>query len=303
MYQAEERVELASVRTVARVLNDTFELIRLDFRLFLRALAAIALVPAGIGSALFSYGYYLVMSPVIMGNSNAFGAPVPGFDVAVGGYLILAGILLWIGYSLLILTVHELVAMHGRMTREEMKEVRVREIWDRVRPRIWSMLGSTIVWMIGLSLFAFVILIPIVGIFAFYALVVFILFYFTLRIYDGRGLLQSFIVSANLVGGAWAKTVGLVILLSIVSVALTGVFIFPAILAGILNGFGVFDIEGFLDSNAGPLIGILYFLVYGLGSFLFTSVSIVAVILHFFSRIEQKERRSLMEEVETIGAA
>ncbi len=299
-----EKVELYRSRTIAQVLNDTFSLIRLDFRLYLRSLFAISFAPMAVGLTTIGYGYIRLFSA--LAGINMMGDP-SGFFSGIGmgsfGILFFLGILVfWVGTVLLLLVTHELVAMHRDLSREEMGEMRVGDVWNRIKGRIFWMLGSTFVWMVGIMVIGGAIsLIPVAGMIGFYVLLVYTLFYFPLRIYEGRGMGQSFIVSAGLVSGAWWQALGFLILISLLTLVLVSIFTTPLYIGVIGGGTGLIELSFLSDESTAVILGMLYALLYATAYYLITAITVVAIIVYYHTRSEEKEGRSLEELVESIG--
>ena len=301
----DEKIELYRSRTTARVLNDTFALIRVDFRLFVRALFSLSFAPMAVGLAMVGYGYVRLFSMLSgFGDVDFVGDGFsPPADIGILSLLFIVGAsMLWLGGSLLLLVVHELVGMHRELDREEMRRATVRDVWERIKGRIFWMLGSTFVWFLGLMIISFALgLIPIVGLFAFYVVTVYTIFYFPLRIYEERGMGQSFIVSSSLVSGAWWRTLGFLILVTLLSLVLVGVLGAPLALGMIGSGTGLFELRDLADSSAVTVLGVLYALLYATAYYVTTAISTVAIIVYYYTRSEETLGRSLEGMIDTIG--
>lgn len=296
-----DRVELRQIRNVSETINDTFALVRSHPRFFLRTLASLALSPVLLATAVSAVFLFRSWSSIVDPYNSQIYSPADFLGTIFSTLLMIPLVIL--GYAILILVVHELVVIYGEKSHRQIEEMRVREVWDRIRGRIGWMIGTLLVWAIVLFIaIVLVSLIPFVGFFAVPVILVYTLLYFPLRIYDGRGLVQSFVVSANLVSGNWWKTAGLGSLIYLLTTVLTGLVAFPIFFGYILGVLGLWDVRGFADSPLlAGIVGIFYVLFYGTGSFIAASLGMVAIILHYFNLAERKEARSLEERIAMIG--
>lgn len=296
-----DRVELRQRRNVSEIINDTFVIVRSHPRFFLRTLASLALSPVLVATAVSAVFLFRSWSSIVDPYNSQIYSPADFLETVFSTLLMIPLVIL--GYAILILVVHELVVIYSEKSHRQIEEMRIREVWDRVRGRIGWMIGTLLVWALVLFFAVFLVsLVPFVGFFAVPVILIYTLLYFPLRIYDGRGLVQSFVVSAKLVAGSWWKTAGLGLLIYLLTIVLTSLFAFPILVGSFLGSLGLWDIRGFVDSPAQiGIIGILYVLFYGTGSFIAASLGMIAVILHYFNLTERKEARSLEERIAMIG--
>jgi hypothetical protein len=296
-----DRVELRQIRNVSEIINDTFTLVRSHPRFFLRTLASLALSPVLLATAVSAVFIIRSWSSII----DPYNSPLyssADFIGTIASTLLMIPLLV-LGYAILILVVHELVLIYGEKSHRQIEEMRVRDVWDRIRGQIGWMIGTLLVWALLLFFTLFlVMLIPFIGFFAVPVILIFTLLYFPLRIYDRRGLVQSFVASSKLVAGNWWKTAGLGSMIYLLTTLLTGLVAFPIVIGTLLGLLGIWDIDSIGDSPVlTGIVGILYVLLYGTGSFIAASFGMVSIILHFFSLTERKEARSLDERIAMIG--
>lgn len=299
---AADRVELRQVRRVPEIINDTFVIVRSHPRFFFRTLATLALSPMLVATAISMVVLFRSWSTMFDPyNSGPYGPE--GFLTSLFTTFLTIPFLV-IGYAMLVLVIHELVVIYDEKSPEQIREMRVRDVWDRVKGRVGWIIGTFLVW--GLVLFiaiALVSFIPIVGVFAIPVIVVYTILYFPLRIYDRRGLVQSFVESSKLVSGSWWKTLGLSVMIYLLTIALTGIIFFPVIFAMFMGRIGGWDLSFLEDSPVLiGIFGIIYISIYTIGTIIITSLGMVAVILHYFNLTERKEARSLEERIPMIGA-
>lgn len=292
-----DRIELRRVRNVAEIINDTFALVRRHRRFFVRTLMTIAFAPMLVATAVGGFFFFRAWLPLLDPyNVQSGQESFVGFLLVVGLTIPLA----LIGYAMLILVLHELLRMHESLSDEEMAAASVRDVWIEVKGRILPMIGTMLTW--GLALL-FLMLIPFIGSFLLPVVFIYTLLYFPLRIYDRRGLLQSFVVSAQLISGSWWKTTGLVLTFYLLTLVLTGIFVFPMMLYSMLGAVGLWDLRDLGDDpTIMGILGFVYLLLYGTASFFTTGLSLIAVILHYHSRAERKEARSIEQRIPLIGA-
>jgi hypothetical protein len=292
-----ERFTLRQIRTVPETVNMTFDFVRAHFGLITRSLLVIAFPPVLIALVLF-YKYSV-------DSFSTFGAMTyTGSYLASTLLLTLAGIvLITIASTMLIGLAHSFVALYLDRGADGFRTVTVRDVWERTKGEFMRLLGTNI----SLGIIGTVMMIPMVffppALLGIPVLFVFGALYFPIRIYERRGIIRSFTLSADLVMGKWWATVGLYILHYLLSTLLSSLLLAPVIVIMILEALGVIS---FIElAEAYPWLpyvgGAATTLYYGL-LFLLYTIPLLSFIFHYFSQRERKSGVGLLADLEKIGS-
>lgn len=144
------------------------------------------------------------------------------------------------------------------------RPVELSQVWERLRPRIWSLLGVsllTVAIMIGLAILGIAVAVllgvvvhPALGVLIGLALLPFVLYIYGLFllasppvVLEGAGPVTALKRSITLVRGSWWRVVGRYVLMSIIVSVISGILLLPAsIIAGVSafesGGTGVFGL-------------------------------------------------------------
>lgn len=292
-----EKFALRRIRTVPETVNMTFDFVRAHFGLISRSLLWIAFPPVLIALLLF-YKYF-VDSFLTFGAVDYTGSYIAStFLTTLAGFA-----LMMVASTMLIGVVHSLVALYMERGAEDFHSTTVRDVWEKTKGEFMRLLGTNI----SLGIIGTVLIIPMVffppALFAFPALFVFGALYYPIRIYERRGIIRSFTLSADLVMGKWWATVGLFILHYLLSTLLSSLLLAPVIVAAILEAVGWISFSELTDSYPWiPYVGggamTLY---YGL-LFLLYMIPLLSLILHYFSQRERKSGVGLLADLEKIGS-
>jgi hypothetical protein len=162
-------------------------------------------------------------------------------------------------------------------------------VWDKMKQVVFPLLGYSIVYSILIAAGSLLCLIP--GIIA----GIYFCLYLYVYIIEGKGLVETFQRSINLVRHHWWITLGMLIVFSFIISAITFVFTLPVY--GTLIGV-ILDID-FLKSEL--YIYLAYSLNYIVRFLLNPAISIVLGIMYFSYR-SQLDGMDMVDEIDLIGA-
>lgn len=288
-------IEFRHIRNVPEIINVTFDFIRQNFRPLAKALLLFAFPFLAVAYTLFSYFFWGVIDSLARNFSNIDTVFLPMFLA-----MMCAGLLGTVGATTLISVVHDFVRLYrekGGAGTVELSDIR-QGLKEKFWMLFWTLLG------VGFSvsiLSGLLSLVPFGGL-GIYAMAVFGAFYLPLRIYDRRGFLKSFAVSAELVKGSWWRTLGLLVLFGLMNLVLAGVLILPVIVGAIVGNYMGVDIENLEDTSWLRIVGTILVAVYYTALSLLYTVPLLSLIFHFFSQQERRGSPALIAEVEMIGS-
>lgn len=289
-------IEFHRIRNVPEILNVTFDFVRQNFRLLWRALVFFALPPIAVGVTLFSY-VFVGLFQAAFNDVDTVVSAMPSF---LGGLLV-GGVLSGGGTAMLIGVVHVIAELYRTRGPEGFT---LEDIWQGSKEKFWmlfwTLFGLEIAWVV-LGVFAAFIPFGQIGL---YAGIAFASLYFPFRIYEGRGFIQSVLLSSRLVEGRWWATFGMLWLFYLLILGLSGVFLLP-LYAGIwAAGNELIDLEQLAaEGSLLRLLGTAVVAVYSSVLFLLGGIPFFSMIFHYYSQRERKGGGSLREEIERIGAA
>ena len=293
-----ERINFREIRNVPEILNVTFDFIRQNFRLFSRSLLRIALPPVLIAMALFTYLGADIITAAATGNVDENSALQYVFTFALAG--LAGGLLLGVGLTLLTCVIHVFVDLY---MEDDQEGFGISDVWERTKKIFWMVFGTNIGLGVVLTIISVIAAFIPFGQFGMYILYAFGALYFPFRIYEGRGFLQSFVASSELVQGRWWATLGLFMLQYLMANVLSGLVLLPIIIGGILEGTGVLDVSELVRNSSWLVyIGAALIALYIALLLLLSSVPTLSMIVHYYSQKERKGGVGLVERIELIGA-
>ena len=293
-----EIIEFRQIRNVPEVINVTFDFVRQNIRPFTSALFRFAFPFIAVAFALSSYSFWGVIDSVSIIDSASGIEDVVGVAFQTFIAFFIAGVLVTIGSTTLIGVVHEFV----RLYREDGPgNIQMQDVWQGVREKFWMLLFTLFGLGIVVAILSVVLVFVPFGGLGLYVLMVFGAFYFPLRIYEGRGFFQSFIVSVNLVQGSWWRTHGLILLFVLLSFVFSAVLIVPFIVVGVFNELSTISFEHLIDTTWFRVFSTVVLSVYYTALALIYFIPLLSLIFHYHSQRERHASVALLELVEEIG--
>ena len=288
-------IEFRHIRNVPEVINVTFDFFRQNFRSLAKALFLFAFPPLAVAYVLFSYFFWGFIDSLARNVSDIEAVFLPMFLA-----FMCAGLLVAVGATILIIVVHDFVRLYRE--KDGMETIGLSEIGQGIKANFWMLFGTLLgLGFAGSIISALMSLVPFGGL-GMYAIVVFGAFYLPLRIYDRRGVLQSFVVSADLVKGSWWRTFGLLILFSLLNLVLVGVLALPVMVGAVVSSYVGVDLEMLKDASWLRIAGTILVSAYYTGLSLLYAIPLLSLIFHYFSQKERRGSPALLAEIEMIGS-
>ena len=289
----------------------TFEFVTAQFRPLVKCLAYFVLpgaLLAGIGMGLFMNNFLSRMP--FAGSRNRLGAPVKiaqqygdssfsalsfaGIGLSAAGFLL--------AFLLLSSTVYGFVRV--RMNTPPAEPVRPGQVWAFVWPRLGRVVGGwlllAIIMVIGMGVVggALALLGPgfvVLLVFPMVWVVVCLTLYFPALWMEDDGVVAAFRRSFYLIKGKWWSSLGLYLVISMITGMLNYLFIIP--FYGIMMARTMLKIPGF-DSK---ILSVVAMSIYALGWILTAMLPLVAMLFQYFNLVERKDGTGLRLLVESLG--
>jgi hypothetical protein len=298
-----QKIEFQKYRDFGQVINGTFEFIRHNFLPLLK-------------SIIFIVGPFILLSGIFSGlyqedifSFNNSTTSLSNFGIVSLLYLIA----LFLSMITMVSVVYSYVLIYLQRTDES--PIQIDEVWLGVKSNIFKVVGITfligiIIGVIGITFFLplffifnaqanplaiipiiFLVMIPVI-----YFSNKLTLIYFV-SLYENIGAIESMKRSIFLIKNKWWFTFGLVIVLSFIQGFMGFLFQIPQYIAMITVMFNSMDGTGV--DGVTEIIMIITSIISAF-SFIFYTISLIAIVFHYFSLVEQKEAKGLIEKIESI---
>ena len=299
----QQKIEFQKYRDFGQVINGTFEFIRHNFLPLLK-------------SIIFIVGPFILLSGIFSGlyqedifSFNNTTTSLSNFGIVSLLYLIA----LFLSMITMVSVVYSYVLIYLERTDES--PIQIDEVWLGVKSNILKVVGITfligiIIGVIGITFFLplffifnvqsnplamipiiFLVMIPII-----YFSNKLTLTYFV-SLYENIGAVDSMKRSIFLIKNKWWFTFGLVIVLSFIQGFMGFLFQIPQYIAMITVMFNSMDGTGV--DGVTEIIMIITSIIAAF-NFVFYAISLIAIAFHYFSLVEQKEAKGLIEKIESI---
>jgi hypothetical protein len=298
-----QKIEFQKYRDFGQVINGTFEFIRHNFLPLLK-------------SIIFIVGPFILLSGIFSGlyqedifSFNNTTTSLSNFGIVSLLYLIA----LFLSMITMVSVVYSYVLIYLQRTDES--PIQIDEVWLGVKSNILKVVGITfligiIIGVIGITFFLplffifnvqanplaiipiiFLVMIPVI-----YFSNKLTLIYFV-SLYENIGAVDSMKRSIFLIKNKWWFTFGLVIVLSFIQGFMGFLFQIPQYIAMITVMFNSMDGTGV--DGVTEIIMIITSIIAAF-NFVFYAISLIAIAFHYFSLVEQKEAKGLIEKIESI---
>ena len=298
----QQKIEFQRYRDFGQVISATFEFLRQNFGPLLKSIIFIAgpfILLAGIFGGLYQK------------NVFSFNMVKTVSDISVPFLLYILFIFLSMTFMIAIL--YEYIKIY--LKRDEESAIQIDEVWIAVRSKIIKYLLFSIGYFLIIFVAAMLVVIPLFflfnvaanpfAIFLIFLIVLFPLIYFsviisiafTAAMLEDSGLFTSISRAFYLTNKRWWITFGLVFVLGLIQGFMGFIFQIPQYIAMMVIMFNTMD--GNQADGITEIIMIITSIIAAF-SFVFYSVNLVGVALHYFSLVEQKDAKGLLEKIESI---
>ena len=299
----QQKIEFQKYRDFGQVINGTFEFIRHNFLPLLK-------------SIIFIVGPFILLSGIFSGlyqkdifSFNSTTTSLSNFGIVSLLYLIA----LFLSMITMVSVVYSYVLIYLERTDES--PIQIDEVWLGVKSNILKVVGITILIGIIIGVIGITFFLPLFFIFNVQSnplamipiifLVMIPIIYFSnkltltyfVSLYENIGAVDSMKRSIFLIKNKWWFTFGLVIVLSFIQGFMGFLFQIPQYIAMITVMFNSMDGTG--ADGATEIIMIITSIIAAF-NFVFYAISLIAIAFHYFSLVEQKEAKGLIEKIESI---
>lgn len=294
---ATHKIDFYKARDFGQTVSVTFEFLRNNLKSLGKPLLLIS-------------GPFFILSGIFTGLSRQtiFSAGMVPFSPAQFSLtLIISLIFLLAGMILLTTIVYNYILLY---LDDEDKIFEIETIWSKSKRYILKIIGFSI----GLFLILFLFIIPFIVTLAsgnvFISLLVFFLLMipivyisnsasliFIIGIAENKGFIESLKRSFKLIDNRWWITFGLVIVFSLIQGFISFIFQLPESIMSLVLVMSTIDggQSGFIPE----LLNII-FSVFSTFSYLLYSITITGLTFHYYSLIEQKEAKTLLQRIENL---
>lgn len=175
------------------------------------------------------------------------------------------------------------------------------DVWAYARARFWKVAGATLLFGAMLFLTMTIVLIPCLGLLAYFAGAAYLVVVFSvavpLMLREERGIVDAFTRSRELVRGAWWQTFAVLFVTWILMTVLGILFSAPLMVVAFTSA--LHGVEG----GGGPGVRWMvaaFSVLASVGSLLLYPIPLVAAAFQYFSLVEEKERVGLIERIDAM---
>jgi hypothetical protein len=274
-----QKIEFQRYRDFGQIINATFEFLRENFKQLAKAVIFLVgpfILLTGIFGGLYQKDLFSLTSTT---------TSLSEFGISFGLYILFAVI----SVMILISTVYSYLIIYLR--KEDELPIEVDDVWIVVKSNIFK----TILFSIGYTLVTILatILLIIPGIYVSIALIII----YVVGLNEGKGFFDSMSRSFYLVKNKWWFTFGLLIVLSLIQGFLGFLFQVPQYIVMFVVAFNSADGNG--TDSLTEIILIVTTIISTL-NFVFYAISLIGIAFHYFSLVEQKEAKGLLDKIDSI---
>ena len=274
-----QKIEFQRYRDFGQIINATFEFLRENFKQLAKAVIYLVgpfVLLTGIFGGLYQKDLFSFTSTV---------KSLSEFGIAFGLYIFFA----ILTSLVLVSTVYSYILLY--LKRQDDIPIEVDDVWLMVKSKTIKILLFSIGYGL-VTVFATVLLI-IPGIYVSVALMII----YIVGLNEDKGFFDSMSRSFYLVKNKWWFTFGLLIVLSLIQGFLGFLFQVPQYIAMFVIAFNSVDGNG--TDSITEIILIVTTIISTL-NFIFYAISLVGIAFHYFSLVEQKEAKGLLDKIEAI---
>ena len=274
-----QKIEFQRYRDFGQIINATFEFLRENFKQLAKAVIYLVgpfVLLTGIFGGLYQKDLFSFTSTV---------KSLSEFGIAFGLYIFFA----ILTSLVLVSTVYSYILLY--LKRQDDIPIEVDEVWLMVKSKTLKILLFSVGYGL-VTVFATILLI-IPGIYVSVSLMII----YIVGLNEDKGFFDSMSRSFFLIKNKWWFTFGLLIVLSLIQGFLGFLFQIPQYIAMFFVAFN--SAEGNTTSSTTEIIFIVTTIISSL-NFIFYSISLIGIAFHYFSLVEQKEAKGLLDKIESI---
>ncbi|HQI42142.1 MAG: hypothetical protein B6D44_01760 [Ignavibacteriales bacterium UTCHB2] len=299
----QNKIEFQRYRDFGQIINSTFEFIRQNFLPLLKSL-------------IFITGPFLLITGLLLGfyQKSIFTLFQITSLSQTGLIILLLIVSIFLTMQMLLSTVYSFILIY--LSKEDYTQISIEEVWDGVKQIFFKILGLTLalIFLIAAAFFILVLFIgltanatqnPFLGMLIFLLLFIPILFFivklsfvYIVALYERTGFWESIQRSFYLIRNKWWFTFGLIFVLGVIQGLMGVIFQIPQYIITFATMFNSLD-----GSGVSGVTEILIMITSVISAFqyLLSSITIIALAFLYFSLVELKEAKGLMEKIESIN--
>lgn len=282
-------IEFRQVRSFDQKINATFSFIRQNFKPMIKTIAIIA-GPVAILTAIIST---YIQTTFVQELKTSVQQDIWAFYGTMIPFYLVSFLLYYVSYVFIIGSTYEYIALYIERRGNNFS---AQEVWERFKKEIFQLILlvmlQVVICIVGTLLF----IIP--GIYAAIALSLSSAVLFFERKNSWVSVTRSF----SLIAGNWWRTLGLMLVTTIILYLLLMLVSIPQFIIGVaymaVSMSKELEMPVWLEIVNAVMGSIAY-----LASLLGSIIILIAMAFHYFSLVEEKERRGLMEKISSIGTA
>jgi len=298
----QQKIEFKRYRDFGQIINATFEFIRQNFGPLLKSL-------------LFIVGPFLLITGIVLGfyQKSIFSIYTLTSLSGIGVSMILLIIAMFFTVQMMLSTVYSFIKIY--LERNEITPIQIEEVWEGVKQNFLKILGVTFslgLLLIGSIIISGIIIVIIINVSSnpFLIFLLFLIFflpfiYFMVKISlvyvvslnENVGVMNSIQRSLYLTKNKFWFTFGLVFVLSLIQGFMGFIFQIPQYIVMFISMFNSMDGTGV--DGVTEIIIIVTSIISAL-QYLLYAITLIALVFYYFSLVEQKEAKGLLEKIDSI---
>jgi hypothetical protein len=285
-----QKINLREKRGFGDIINTTFTFLKQNFKPLFKGVLFIGGPAILIGTIIGGSAFQGVM------DIGKYPGPDPVGDFlwqfGLGYLFIIVGLVFF--YAA---TINYLKLYLNRDTEDD--EITVAQLWEATKIKILPLLGLIFLLIILVTVGMFLFVVP--GIYLLFALS----FSGVVLVIEDKGVFDSISRSFQVISGHWWSTFGLMFVVSLITTVVSYAFMIPMYI--IIWIFGVnspYDPEANIESMTSiyEIVMLIYMPLYYFIATMLTAITITALVLKYFSIVEEKESVGTMQEIENLSA-
>lgn len=285
--QPSNRFNFNKKRDFGEIINATFTFIKQHFKPLFKGglfIAGPVVLFGGIFNSIFTTHFFTLTK-----NPN----PNPSFLTSALGYMGIGYLFLCVGFVMFSAVILSYVKLYvgGK------ENISVSDLWNACKGKILPLIGLGIVAYFMIAIGFVVLILP--GIYLALALS----FSGVAVVLENKGVFSSISRSFQVVSGHWWSLFGLMFVISIITAIISYAFMIPMYLVLFLYGMNnSADPQTAADTIIGfsSTFSAIYTPFYMLVSMLVSTISIIALVVKYYSILEEKEGIGILQEIDSL---
>lgn len=298
----QQKIDFQKYRDFGQIINASFEFIRQNFGSLLKSL-------------IFIVGPFLLVTGILLGfyQKSIFSLYNMTSLSEIGIVFILLIISVFLTVQMLLVTSYSFILIY--LEKQEFSIIQIEEVWEGVKKNFLKVLGITfsmvLITIVAIIVFGVLVVVSInatsnpflvfllflLWMIPFAYLMVKLTLVYIISLYEKSGVMESMQRSFYLTKNKWWVTFGLIFVLGLIEAFMGFVFQIPQYIVMFATMFNSMDGSG-VDGVTEIIIVVTS--VISAFQYLLYFISIIALAFYYFSLVEQKEAKGLLEKIESI---